>query len=70
MSDRRQIGIVSDVPPGTARPVSYIHLRAHETVLDLVCRLLLEKKNKNKNSDTLIVININTRKYHNHLSQQ
>ena len=27
--------------------VSYTHLRAHETVLDLVCRLLLEKKNKN-----------------------
>ena len=30
-------------------PVSYTHLRAHETVLDLVCRLLLEKK-KNKNN--------------------
>mgnify|MGYP003376760431 CR=1 FL=1 len=31
--------------------VSYTHLRAHETVLDIVCRLLLEKKNtikKNK----------------------
>ena len=28
---------------GSARiPVSYTHLRAHETVLDLVCRLLLE----------------------------
>src|SRR5664280_2767704 len=27
-------------PP--AHPVSYTHLRAHETVLDLVCRLLLE----------------------------
>src|SRR5664280_3606495 len=26
-----------------ADPVSYTHLRAHETVLDLVCRLLLEK---------------------------
>src|SRR5664280_2112945 len=25
-------------------PVSYTHLRAHETVLDLVCRLLLAKK--------------------------
>ena len=30
-----------------ADAVSYTHLRAHETVLDLVCRLLLEKK-KNK----------------------
>ena len=30
--------------------VSYTHLRAHETVLDLVCRLLLEKtKNKHNN---------------------
>ena len=28
--------------------VSYTHLRAHETVLDLVCRLLLEKKNAYK----------------------
>src|SRR5450759_5851730 len=26
------------------RPVSYTHLRAHETRHDLVCRLLLEKK--------------------------
>src|SRR5665811_747419 len=24
------------------KPVSYTHLRAHETVLDIVCRLLLE----------------------------
>src|SRR5665811_2520362 len=30
-------------------PVSYTHLRAHETVLDLVCRLLLEKKKKQNN---------------------
>src|SRR5664280_112867 len=29
---------------GRQVPVSYTHLRAHETVLDLVCRLLLEKK--------------------------
>ena len=30
-------------------PVSYTHLRAHETVLDIVCRLLLEKKKTNRN---------------------
>ena len=30
------------------KPVSYTHLRAHETVLDLVCRLLLEKKKTNQ----------------------
>ena len=28
--------------------VSYTHLRAHETVLDLVCRLLLDKKKTKK----------------------
>eukprot|EP00656_Telonema_subtile_P052314 TRINITY_DN7260_c0_g1_i1.p1 TRINITY_DN7260_c0_g1~~TRINITY_DN7260_c0_g1_i1.p1 ORF type:complete len:205 (-),score=21.08 TRINITY_DN7260_c0_g1_i1:22-636(-) len=28
----------------SSEAVSYTHLRAHETVLDLVCRLLLEKK--------------------------
>ena len=32
--------------------VSYTHLRAHETVLDLVCRLLLEKK-QNKEHELL-----------------
>ena len=31
-------------------PVSYTHLRAHETVLDLVCRLLLETKNNKNNT--------------------
>ena len=31
-------------PMDVLGPVSYTHLRAHETVLDLVCRLLLEKK--------------------------
>ena len=31
------------------KPVSYTHLRAHETDSYLVCRLLLEKKKKKKN---------------------
>ena len=34
-----ELQVASGMPP-----VSYTHLRAHETVLDLVCRLLLEKK--------------------------
>ena len=34
--------------------VSYTHLRAHETVLDLVCRLLLEKKNNTITQDKII----------------
>src|SRR5450756_2810493 len=32
------------IPWSIFRPVSYTHLRAHETRHDLVCRLLLEKK--------------------------
>ena len=39
------ITIVGKVP--LIASVSYTHLRAHETVLDLVCRLLLEKKKSN-----------------------
>ena len=35
---------VPDNEANKIMPVSYTHLRAHETVLDLVCRLLLEKK--------------------------
>ena len=33
------------VPADSVWPDSYTHLRAHETVLDLVFRFLLEKKN-------------------------
>src|SRR5665647_3560863 len=33
-------------PDGQIGPVSYTHLRAHETDSYLVCRLLLEKKKK------------------------
>src|SRR5450756_2615188 len=33
-------------------PVSYTHLRAHETRHDLVCRLLLEKKKKKQMQET------------------
>ena len=41
--------IVADASePVTLAAVSYTHLRAHETVLDLVCRLLLEKKKRHK----------------------
>ena len=41
-------------PVATPMTVSYTHLRAHETVLDLVCRLLLEKK-KNTHTHTTII---------------
>ena len=33
--------------------VSYTHLRAHETVLDIVCRLLLEKKTYQHHAERL-----------------
>ena len=45
---------LSEGPPRTAGPVSYTHLRAHETVLDLVCRLLLEKKKNSTITSTFI----------------
>src|SRR5664279_2826146 len=37
-----------DPPHCPSHPVSYTHLRAHETDSYLVCRLLLEKKKKPK----------------------
>eukprot|EP00658_Telonema_sp_P-2_P068038 TRINITY_DN56989_c0_g1_i1.p1 TRINITY_DN56989_c0_g1~~TRINITY_DN56989_c0_g1_i1.p1 ORF type:complete len:108 (+),score=14.17 TRINITY_DN56989_c0_g1_i1:148-471(+) len=39
-------------------PVSYTHLRAHETPEHLVCRLLLEKKKNNKHKIKQIQPNI------------
>ena len=43
----------------TYEAVSYTHLRAHETVLDLVCRLLLEKKKNNQTDRTCVYEKIN-----------
>ena len=37
------------------QPVSYTHLRAHETVLDLVCRLLLAKKKKQASTTVSLI---------------
>ena len=48
MAQERRVA-VAVLPADAAAPVSYTHLRAHETVLDLVCRLLLEKKNTAEN---------------------
>ena len=39
------VAAVEVIDPLDLGAVSYTHLRAHETVLELVCRLLLEKKN-------------------------
>ena len=49
-----------EVVVGTPGPVSYTHLRAHETVLDLVCRLLLEKKKQLQVTDIYTSTKINT----------
>src|SRR5660397_256473 len=43
---RTVLDIISDAFPVSLHPVSYTHLRAHETKANLVCRLLLEKKKK------------------------
>ena len=48
------VGVRADEEGSRSKAVSYTHLRAHETVLDLVCRLLLEKK-KNTSSSKIIV---------------
>ena len=44
---------VGAIVVGANRPVSYTHLRAHETVLDIVCRLLLETK-KQRDTKTIL----------------
>ena len=62
MAEKNAMLVMRDVSktfnPGTVNekcalknlnPVSYTHLRAHETDSYLVCRLLLEKKKKKKN---------------------
>ena len=38
--------------------VSYTHLRAHETVLELVCRLLLEKKHSTSSNTSHLLISL------------
>ena len=45
--------------PGYFGTVSYTHLRAHETVLDLVCRLLLEKKKTAKQKENIRLRHLN-----------
>ena len=46
----------------TGTPVSYTHLRAHETGRNLVCRLLLEKKKKKETHQRTTVHEKNKRK--------
>src|SRR5678816_4632801 len=50
---RTGINTIQDImggvdPRSAVKPVSYTHLRAHETPEHLVCRLLLEKKKHKK----------------------
>ena len=61
MTIRARFGLPgSGLSPG---PVSYTHLRAHETVLDLVCRLLIEKKNTHTNTHTQHIIENHMNRY-------
>ncbi|WP_460366091.1 hypothetical protein [Staphylococcus aureus] len=43
---KRQVYAASTLRSPRCSPVSYTHLRAHETLSDLVCRLLLEKSHR------------------------
>src|SRR5674476_1643551 len=44
--EQKDVGRLSHITFERRIPVSYTHLRAHETGRNLVCRLLLEKKKK------------------------
>ena len=44
LNQKQLDSIKSEQKKSKIPPVSYIHLRAHETPEHLVCRLLLEKK--------------------------
>ena len=50
-------------PSGKIVAVSYTHLRAHETVLDIVCRLLLEKKTRPILEATFVSIDVSFTSY-------
>ena len=41
---KKEISKISNKVDKRIKPVSYTHLRAHETLMNLVCRLLLEKR--------------------------
>ena len=56
----QQLGLAFLVTAGgyaaaIAGPVSYTHLRAHQTGRNLVCRLLLEKKKKKKDQQRVLL---------------
>jgi len=48
----KAVNLPKKFSPHRIRPVSYTHLRAHETKANLVCRLLLEKKKKTTQTNT------------------
>ena len=62
-SEIREIDLKAENEFRKVRPVSYTHLRAHETVLDIVCRLLLEKKQLTTPTQVLLIL---TDKYNKH----
>ncbi len=62
------IAVKGHVPERDGISVSYTHLRAHETVLDLVCRLLLEKK-KNRQTQAISRVTYNERRKDGHMTR-
>ena len=55
----------SDVEHQRSNPVSYTHLRAHETDQDLVCRLLLKKKKTRQQKRNIVYDNVAEQKHTN-----
>ena len=51
------LAIITDKDADGLDTVSYTHLRAHETVLDLVCRLLLAKHKNTRTSSLANMVN-------------
>ena len=58
------------VPSIIAMPVSYTHLRAHETDSYLVCRLLLEKKKKHNHTTSFPQITKEKRQQQNPITKK
>src|SRR5674536_99100 len=54
--------VVDGVHAHDVGPVSYTHLRAHETPEHLVCRLLLEKKNQTPAATEICLSSVETQK--------
>ena len=56
---QQKMQTIVDAAEKASEPVSYTHLRAHETPEHLVCRLLLEKKKKQHKFNNNNILHLN-----------